>query len=274
MAPEELVRLAAQSGILALSLTDHDTMDGVGAALEAAALERQRGHARFVLIPGVEISAVYKKEIHILGYFLPDGYMRLSPFIEMMKRERTARNYRIIDKLNALGLRLSVGDVEAEAKKSVFGRPHIAAALTKKGYVRDINHAFHDYLSFGKKAYAAKLSPTPSQSVAAISEAGGAPVIAHPVRCGLKLRELRSLAATLLPFGLQGIEAHYVDNTPQDTANYVGLARELGLIATGGSDFHGEYKKGVRLGTGRGNLRVPDAAASALLERLQSRRFA
>jgi predicted metal-dependent phosphoesterase TrpH len=277
-------------------------MDGVGAALGAAAqLPPECG---FVFLPGVEISAAYggggnrnggrgksgsnsggsgagrwgggagppRREIHILGYFLPQGGESLAPFIEMMKRERTARNLRIIGRLNALGVRVSAEDAEAEAKKSVFGRPHIAAALVKKGYARDMNGAFERYLAFGGRAYAPKESPTPAECVAAIHEAGGVAAIAHPMRSGLRQRELKALIAELAPHGLSGIEAYYADNTPQDTANCVAIASAFGLIMTGGSDFHGEYRKNVRLGSGRGNLRVPDELPDILIERLQRMR--
>jgi predicted metal-dependent phosphoesterase TrpH len=275
MAPTDLVQLAASCGIRTLALTDHDTIDGIAPALAAAALiPPQDG---FALIPGVEISASYRagasgllKEIHILGYFRPDGYESIAPFIGMMKRERNARNYKIIAKLNALGMRITVGDAEEEAKKAVFGRPHIAAALVRKGYADDINGAFERYLALGKKAYAPKEYPTPAQCAAAISEAGGVAAIAHPVRSGMRLRELRAMIESLLPHGLAGIEAYYTDNTPQDTANCIAVAKAFGLVMTGGSDFHGEYKKNIRLGVGKGNLRVPDALPDMLLERLRA----
>ena len=267
--PEEIVNMAADIGLRAISLTDHDTVDGIAAGLAAAGNLPQ---AAVTFIPGVEISADYTSSLHIIGYFRPDNYMNIDPFLDEMKSERHIRNLGIIKKLNELGIRVSADEVAKIAGKTIFGRPHIAAALVKKGVVTTPAMAFNEYLSGGRKAYVSKRSRPPDECVSAIAEAGGLPVIAHPSLTGLRLSELETLAKSLARHGLSGLEAYYPEHTPKETENYVKLAESLNLLATGGSDFHGEYRKHIRLGEGKGgNLLIPDAASYALLSALNMR---
>ena len=258
LSPEELVEVACCVGLKYLALTDHDTMAGVERAMAAAP-------PSLTIIPGIEFSALYPCELHILGYFRQDNYRTLQPFIEQNRQERIGRNSKILEKLNQQGFAITVEEVRAEAGKRVYGRPHIAAVMVKKGYCKNMENAFAQYLGFGKKAYVSRSMPMPADCVRAISEAGGVAVIAHPVHIKMKLKKIKMLIDELIPSGLAGLEAYYTDNTVQDTRKFLELAAEYGLIATGGSDFHGEYKRGLRLSVGRGNLRIPDSVADTIL---------
>jgi predicted metal-dependent phosphoesterase TrpH len=226
--------------------------------------------SRIIMVPGVEISADYAYPLHILGYFSPDNYEKIGAFLEEMMYERNKRNLGIINKLNSLGIRISSEEVAEIAGKEVYGRPHIAAALVKKDVAQSPAAAFHEFLMAGRKAFVGKRSRPPHECVAAIAEAGGLPVIAHPVKLGMRFQKVRALAESLIDSGLYGIEVYYSDNTRGETESYAGLTAGLGLHATGGSDFHGEYRKHIRLGSGRdGNLHVPDKVADDIVEALK-----
>ena len=282
MTPEELVELAFRTGIRYLSITDHDTLSGVERATAAAreiaeatagpkaptAVAGNSAVQTLTIIPGIEFGALYHCELHILGYFRQDNYRNLQPFIDQTRKGRADRNIGVLDKLNRLGFAITAEEVSAEAGKRIFGRPHIAAVMVKKGYCKSPDQAFSHFLAFGKKAYIDRTMPTPADCVAAITEAGGIAVIAHPVHINMKLKSLRKLIAELIPFGLAGLEVYYTDNTPQDTKKFLALADEFRLIATGGSDFHGAYKKGLFLCIGRGNLCIPDSLADTILQAL------
>ena len=268
--PAEIVNAATEIGLRAVALTDHDTVDGIGEALRVARLQA-RG---IMMIPGVEISADYACPLHIIGYFHPESYLGIDIFLKDMKRERHIRNLGVIKKLNELGIRISADEVAKIAGKALFGRPHIAAALVKKGVVPSQAAAFGEYLSGGRKAYVSKRSRPPEECVEAIFNAGGLPVVAHPSLTGLRLGEIAALAEALIRHGLFGIEAYYPEHSPAETANYRELAASLNLLATGGSDYHGEYKKNIRLGSGKdGNLFVPDETPDAILAALSGKPF-
>jgi predicted metal-dependent phosphoesterase TrpH len=262
MAPDELVYHARDVGLTAMALTDHDRIDGVPVAIEAA---KDTG---LLLIPGIELSSFQDSDLHILGYFNENNYVGIQKFLDRAVQERAVRNEKIINKLNSLGLKITEDEVRAEAGKNIYGRLHIAATMVEKGYVHSTSEAFSSYLAFGRKAYVVKEFPTADMCVRAIKEAGGLPVLAHPVSMGMKLKKLRVVLDGLIRYGLEGIEAYYPDNKPADTEKYLALAVEYGLIATGGSDFHGDYRKYVRLGYGRGNLTIPDKVLYDILARL------
>ncbi|MCX7708245.1 MAG: PHP domain-containing protein [Clostridia bacterium] len=259
MSPGELVKHAKACGLAAVAVTDHDTVGGIVEALEAG----QR--IGMDVIPGIEISADYKPEMHILGFFSQDTYQNIEPVLMQLRKNREERNPKIIQKLNELGFEISMGEVAREAKGSVIGRPHIAKVLFNKGYVKSVHEAFDRFLAGGRPAYFKKDKLTPGQALKEISDAGGIPVLAHPVHLGLTYKQLDDLLGDLSKAGLKGIEAYYVDNSAEDTGNLLRLAIKHELLATGGSDFHGSFKPDIELGRGRGNLKVP----YELLEKLK-----
>ncbi|WP_027627402.1 PHP domain-containing protein [Ruminiclostridium cellobioparum] len=260
MSPAEIVRLAREKGLSAIALTDHDTVDGVEEALE----EGKRSGVE--VIPGIEISVDFKPEMHILGYF-PDinGYTGIRQELEVVKQGREVRNKKIINRLNELGMDITLEEVKGVALGDIMGRPHIARVLVNRGFVSSIDEAFDRYLCREGLAYFKRVELKPENGINAIRNAGGLPVLAHPVFLGKSHGELDTLLAELKEFGLAGIEALYSENSKEDTGNFLRLAIKYELLVTGGSDFHGSFKPGIELGRGRGRLEVP----YELLEKLR-----
>lgn len=251
MSPTELVRHAKEKGLAAIALTDHDTVDGVKEALVEGA------RIGLEVIPGIEISVDYKPEMHILGYFLNvEEYTKIRRELGIIKQGREERNKKIILKLNSLGVNITEAEVKNYALGEITGRPHIARVLVSKGYVKTINDAFDKYLSKDGLAYFKRFELPPSEGIKAIVNAGGVPVIAHPVFLGKNYDEMDKLLKELKEYGLAGIEAIYSENSKEDTGNLLRLAIKHKLLVTGGSDFHGTYKNGLEIGSGRGNLKV------------------
>jgi predicted metal-dependent phosphoesterase TrpH len=251
MSPDALVRHAYESSLAAVAITDHDTMEGVGQALEEG---KKFG---FEVIAGVEISVDFTPEMHLLGYFLEGHYKPILNTLEVLQERRKRRNPQIIKKLNNLGIEISVDEVDRLAGGSITSRAHIARVLIEKGYVVDMEEAFDKYLAFGRRAYVKKDKLTPGEGIAEIVRSGGIPVLAHPIYLNMTMGQLDILLGELAEMGLKGIEAYYTDNTASQTEELLRLAEKHRLVATGGSDFHGSFKPGIEIGRGRGSLRVP-----------------
>jgi len=178
---------------------------------------------------------------------------------------REIRNPKIINILSQMGVEISMEEVEKKAGESIISRAHIAKVLVDKGYANDIKDAFYKFLSPGRPAYVKKDKLAPESAIKKIIEAGGVPVLAHPIYLNKSYNELDELLAHLAKVGLAGIEAYYTENTEEDNRNLVKLAIKNDLLATGGSDFHGSFKTNIDIGTGYGNLKIP----YAILERLK-----
>lgn len=269
MPPAEVVRLAQRCGLTGLALTDHDTIGGVD---EAAAEARRLG---IDFLPGIEISCEYPPPgtMHILGYGVDPKSATLRDLTRRLLEGRDNRNPRIIEKLNALGVSITMREVEDEAKatgadnKKPIGRPHIAAVLLRKGYVSSIKHAFDKYLAQGGIAYFDKERLTMREAMDLIRQSGGMPVLAHPVQ----LRtgndgQLEVVVKNLVDTGLMGLEVIHSDHDAALVEKYTKLADRHGLLKTGGSDFHGTNKKDISLGTANGR-RVPRSFFDELVER-------
>jgi len=252
MGPAELVRHAIEMGLCAVALTDHDTIEGIGNAL----IEGRKN--KFPVIPGVEISVDYKKEMHMLGYFSEQNYFKIGDILESLKKARNLRNDKTIEKLNELGFHITMDDVKKWAEGDIIGRPHIAKAMKEKGYTSSVEEAFIKYLAFGKPAFFKKEKLTPEEGIKEILKAGGVPVLAHPILLQLPEPEIDHLLKELVSYGLRGLEVYYVENIVSFTKSMLRLAKKHGLILTGGSDFHGAFKPRIKIGIGYGNLRVPN----------------
>jgi 3',5'-nucleoside bisphosphate phosphatase len=242
--PREVIRLARERGLRAIALTDHDTIDGLPEAM-AAGLE-----FGIEVIPGVEISAEHPNgSMHILGYFLEYQSELFARRLGVLKQARLDRNPQIIAKLNQLGIPLTLEQVAAISGGGQMGRPHIAQALYQGGHVRTLQEAFDRYLGNHGQAFVNKFRFPPDEAIAMIREAKGVPVLAHPFTLGLASAEtLRPRLAELKGLGLAGLECYYPEHSSGQQALYLSLARELGLLITGGSDFHGANKPDVHLG--------------------------
>ncbi|GAX91795.1 PHP domain-containing protein [Effusibacillus lacus] len=227
--PGQLVRYAKERGLYGVAVTDHDSTDGIAEAME----EGQR--MQIDVVPGVEINTEYEgKEVHVLGYYFDRHSKSLQELFSKLRTERITRMNRIVEKLDELGIVIDRNEIIKEAGEGAIGRPHIARVLIKKGYALDMRDAFYRYLGLGAPAYVERFKLAPADAIRMIREAKGVPVLAHP---GLVGKD--ALIKELMPAGLLGIETAHPDHPAEARARYAKLARELGLIATGGSDFHG-----------------------------------
>ena len=264
LSPTELLALAKEVGLTAIGVTDHDTVAGLA---EAKAAGLRQG---VEVVPGCELSVGEgKQSMHILGLFLPDDPARLAKTLDFVISARMGRNQKIVDKLNELGVDITLDEIKAEAGGTV-GRPHFAKVLLKKGVVSSFQQAFDVWIGNEGKAYVPRTRLSPAQAFEVLAAEGATPVLAHPYILGLKPHELDARVAELKELGLEGIEAYYTEHSQSQTEQYKGLAKKHGLVITGGSDFHGAPKPLVALGTGRGSLRVPDQ----VLENLKAHRRA
>lgn len=263
MSPIELVRYAKEKGLAAIALTDHDTIGGIQDALA------EGDRIGLEVIPGIEISTEYKPELHILGLFINKyDYSKIINSLKVIKEGRDIRNKKIINRLNELGVEISEEEVSLLAVGEITGRPHIAQVLVLKRYVKTLDDAFDKYLGREGLAYFKRFELAPKEGIELIRNAGGIPIMAHPVFLRKSYDELDKLLMELKQYGLAGIEAFYSENTKEDTGKFLRLAIKHDLLVTGGSDFHGTYKTGIELGCGRGNLAVP----YELLEKLKNYR--
>ncbi len=267
LAPAELVALAARKGLSAVAITDHDTVEGNAEAVAAGK------NASIAVVPGVEISTQWTGvTFHLLGL----GLDRTTPLVEERFRfladSRRERTPRMLQKLRELGIEVDPKEVAREAGGGVVGRPHLARVLVRMGAASSVQDAFDRFLGRGKAAYVDKARLSPTDACAVIRDAGGAVVLAHP---GLVEQDrpglLPALLDHLLPLGLDGLEAYYSRHSPTQSRRYRQLARERGLIVTGGSDFHDGRDGGPDLGSGLGDLRVPDDCYRALTALLAGR---
>lgn len=251
--PSEVVKRAHQTQVTALSLTDHDTTDGIAEASEAAA---QFG---IEVIPGIEISSLHNgRETHILGYFIDHDDHQFQEHLASLRSSRHERIPRIISKLTAMGLAISYEEIKAVAGQGSIGRPHIAQVLIDKHYVRNVDEAFSRYLGEGSTAYVSRTLPDTAEAIRWIRDIGGVASLAHPSWVRNSVRELRVVCDELKSLGLQGVEVFYSTHNRRQTSDYHNMVHHLELLMTGGSDFHGKTKPDIHVGIGRGNLKVPE----------------
>lgn len=239
LTPWELVKHAADIGLKVVGITDHDTLSGYKEAVQA-------GEAFNVeILKGVELNTDWQGvEVHILGYEMNPQATILEEKLAKLREERFKRVYTIIEKMQSLGIPIQKVDVEKIAKGESIGRPHIAQVLVNKGLVGSISEAFDRYIGSGALAFVPRYKITPEEGIKLIRQAGGVAVLAHP-----GIYSLEKGIEGWVKAGLQGIEVSHPEHTHQDEKKYRELAKQYGLIITGGSDFHGEERKpGVRLG--------------------------
>lgn len=251
LTPSEVVKHAKEKGISAIALTDHDTIDGLHEAIETG---RDIG---IEVITGIEFSVAADTEMHLLGLDFDIDCPAIKNILDEMIIQRDIRNYKVIELLAGLGIHITIDDILKEATSKVTGRSQIAKAMLIKGYVSSIKEAFDRYLSFGKPAFVERSTLTPEDAIEIIHKSGGKAFLAHLNQTGKSDEELYKLLTHLKKFGLDGIEGYYTEYTDDMNIRYKKMAEEIGLILSGGSDFHGTNKDGYELGTGKGNLKIP-----------------
>jgi predicted metal-dependent phosphoesterase TrpH len=268
--PAEVVARAAAAGCTALALTDHDSVAGLPEAAEAAAA------ASIILVPGCEVSCVgpvpagtdAASSAHVLVYFAGGDGGPLDEELAALRRDRHRRNMALIDRLQQLGVPVRYEAVVARAgHEEGVGRPHVAAELVALGAAEDVDDAFDRWLGTGRPAHVPKARLVPAEVADVARRAGGVAVLAHPLSLGLSTAELERFVASLAQAGFAGIEAVYGRYRPDERRGLERLAARHGLVATGGSDYHGRFKPDLAVGTGLGDLRVPDERLAQLSER-------
>lgn len=229
--PAEVARLASAAGIAVWALCDHDTLAG----LPEAGAEAARLGVR--LVPGIELSAYLDgKEVHVLGHFLDPAHAALRAFEDRLAAHRRDRMSQIVQRLRSLAVNVTESQIERWSGGKTLGRPHVARAILDAGYVATVKEAFDRFLGEGKPAYVPRLRLEVADAVALVRSAGGTATIAHPAVSRLDRRDLTRLRGA----GVDGIEVHHSDHDPGTRARLLGLADDLGMVPTAGSDYHGE----------------------------------
>lgn len=252
MCPRDVVSLAAMQGLKAIALTDHDTMAGLAEAGEAGEL------LGVTIVPGIELSTDYQgHEVHLLGYFLNPDAPQLAEYMAWVQQSRRVRNQKIVEKLQKKGFAITLEQLEQENPGATLGRPHIARKLVEIGAVDSVKEAFRRYLTRGRSCYVAREYIAFAEGAKLIRDCGGVAVLAHPLQYGFDRAALENLVKEAVAAKVTGMEIYYTGYTQSDINKLFDLAEKYTLLPTGGSDFHGENKPGVQVGTGDGKLAVP-----------------
>lgn len=267
LTPAQILAQAITIGLRAFSITDHDTLRGVQ-ALESVQIPAQMG-----FISGIELSTSTPKawgiagSLHILGYGVDSRNPELLRTLAILRESRDQRALKIITRLKQLGVVISSRQVAEIAGVGVAGRPHVALALVQAGHVADISEAFEKYLAHGRPAYVQRYRIDAVEGIGLIRAAGGVAVLAHPgVYFGDDADRMALVTGALQKMGLAGIEAYYPEHTAVTVSACRQVARQMGLLLTGGTDFHGAIRPAIKMGFAEGAMRVPDA----LFDRLQA----
>lgn len=241
LTPRELARCAYEAGLSAIALTDHDNISGIPEFSDECERLGIEG------IPGIEISAEYKRQLHIVGLYADGGEFRST--VARLGGARGERNIRMLDRIRRGGFDMTENDLIPEgATINTVGRMHMVKAFVKKGYVKTEAEAFEKYIGDDGEFYVKKFSLTPEDSIALIHRSGGIAIFAHPAQATDTEEELFGLSKRLKAAGIDGMECLYSRYSPEETAMCFRIARELDILPSGGSDFHGENKPDVRLG--------------------------
>jgi predicted metal-dependent phosphoesterase TrpH len=259
--PTEVIDLAVEAGLKAIALTDHDGLAGLAEA------ENRAKAAGIDFVRGCEVSASFQPgSLHLLCYFVPaEG--ALPRKLADLRAERERRNEKLLDLIASLGFPITREELELEAGSDVIGRPHFAAVLIRHGAVSSVEEAFQRFLAKGAPAHVEREHVDPTEILEVASQSGALTSIAHPMTLGLEPRELERLLDDFASSGVDGMECYYSSYDEDLQRDLTAMARRHGLVPTGGSDFHGTFKPGLHVGTGRGELCVPDEVLDELRAR-------
>ena len=248
--PERVVELARQAGLSAIAITDHDNTEAIPIARTVAA------GCGIELLPGIEMSASAKgKEVHVLGFLFDPSQPALVRHLQEQQARRVERVHEMVRRLSRVGVRIEAEEVFRVAGPGTVGRPHVARVLLAHGYIASLPEAFAKYIGPDNPGFVPGSPLPPAQVIRVIREAGGVPVLAHPVYL-----ERDPLIADFAKEGLAGLEAYHSGHTPEMVRHYERLAEALKLLKTGGSDYHGNAKEGLPVGA----VKVPYALVEAL----------
>ena len=250
--PAEVVRKAGALDLAAVAITDHDTVAGCA---EAAAEGQKLG---VEAVSGVELTSRYGRTIHILGYYLRTNSPVLTRTLDRIISERDERNRKMARMMAADGIAIDYDEMKSRFGSSI-GRPHFGRVLVEQGLAESVQDAFDRYIEKGQRYYLPRWMLSIERSVEVIREAGGVPVLAHPFQYKLDEPALRQLIEHCMDHGLLGLECRYSLYDEEQSQYLLSLAKEYGLVPTGGSDFHGSNKPHISIGTGTGTLAVPES---------------
>lgn len=239
LTPQQVVERALELGLKAIAITDHDAVEGIDEASQAA-----KGR-NLEVIPGVELSlTVNHSDLHLLGYFIDHNNQGFVTRLKLFRSVRLDRAKRMVEKLNSLGVNLSLDAVLSIAGSGVVGRPHIAEALVERRYVGSFDEAFARFIGYHAPAYVPKFKLSAEEGIDLIRSVGGIPVLAHP-----RTVNRDELIPHFIRLGLKGIEIIHPEQGDHLRRYYSNLAKKHGLIVTGGSDCHGHLKGKLMMGT-------------------------
>lgn len=262
LTPEAIVRLAARKGLKGISITDHDTAEGVEEAVAAGK------RCSIEVIPGIELSVVHEgQHMHLLGYGINPKEAGLAEALRKIQHDRIDRNERIITKLQNLGIDISMTEVERKSPEGQTGRPHIAQVMLEKRVIRSIDDGFARFLKKGAVAYVERAVLSAVGAIRLLKDAGGIAVLAHPVTIDITLKKIPQLLEQLKKAGLDGVETYYPIHSSRHQKSLCELARRYNLVVTGGSDYHGDIRPGTTLAGGK-NVYVPIEVLQQLKDRI------
>ena len=260
--PAQLVRKAREAEILAIAVTDHDTVAGVREAQETGAA------LGVEVVTGIEVSSDYRdNNIHILGYFLDPESPALRPVLDWVRVERAERNERIVAMLAADGYAISMEELESREPAAVLGRPHMAELLMEKGYVDSVKQGFERLLGEGCRYYLPKRRISMARAVETIRAAGGLAVLAHPLQYRYPRAEVIEMIEYARSLGIGALECYYSEHSREEQRWLLAQAEHYGLGVSGGSDYHGTRKTHIAMGSGMGDLAIPYSVLSELKQR-------
>ncbi len=269
LTPHEILAQAAKIGLKAFSLTDHDSVEGIKALLKNGI------PSDIEILTGVEISAApppafnLPGSIHILGYGMDVDNQELNEALNQQQQYRINRTPKIISRLNDMGIEVTFPEIQQQTGNKQIGRPHIAQWMVKNGYAVSMDDAFDRFLGKGRPAYAEKSRIPMADAIQQIRASGGIAVLAHPGLIDIEDNAgYEKLVIELISMGLQGIEVYYPEHSAEQQAYFEHLADRLGLLVSGGTDFHGDVKPEIRLGSGKGDLYIPYTIYEAIVNAL------
>lgn len=266
MTPTELVRHAAEKGLKAIALSDHDTVSGIDEAIEAG----KRYNVE--IVPAIEFSVQSETETHILGFYIDHKSPILVKALENINKVRRLRTLNTCEKLQKLGFDITMDEALAIAPSGLIGRAHFARILMEKGYTSSVKEGFDKYLANGRPAYDGSQYLTAESAVKLIEELGGVSFVAHPHLIRLQDEQLRIFLTELKKYGLCGIEGYYNEYTPEMQNYFQFLAVELGLEISGGTDFHAKMKPHIEIGIGQGDMKIPYSVLENIKRIVNSKR--
>ncbi|MBQ7707981.1 MAG: PHP domain-containing protein [Lachnospiraceae bacterium] len=261
LSPSEVAAEAIKAGLKAIALTDHDTVDGIPEILEYTK------DKDIEVIPGIELSCYYqKREIHILGFFVDYQNEKLKNELDYFKKQREDRNIKMVELMQKDGLDITMEKLLHGNPDSVITRAHFARVMVEEGICKDKDTAFRKYIGVGCKYYLPKPQVTCEHAMDILSRYSKCSFLAHPLLYHFGYKQIDELLDYLKPLGLKGIEAYHSSNNAYESDKLRSMALHHDLLISGGTDFHGVVKPNIKMGVGRGNMKIP----YTILEKIKS----